>query len=247
MFSTLLESRAAAETPFGGTALSAGVHVVLMSVALALGAAREPPRLVLAPERISGYLPLPPSLQPAPEVGPRKRTPSPSAATRRTASRSVRRALRPPTVDVDVSALTLPAFTVEIDYIAQAVDFEELRRTGGVGRTAGGGGTSERGRSGGAYLAHQVEKVAVALPGSPQPAYPQSLLRRRRQGRVAIEFVIDTLGRVDTTSVRVLDSAHPMFTLAVRDVLPYLQFLPAEAGGRKVPMRVAQPFAFVIR
>jgi hypothetical protein len=38
-----------------------------------------------------------------------------------------------------------------------------------------------------------------------------------------------------------------MFTLAVRDVLPYLQFLPAEAGGRKVPMRVAQPFSFVIR
>lgn len=246
MFSTLLESRAAAETPFGGAALSAGVHVMLMSVALALGAAREPPRLVLAPERISGYLPLPPSLQPAPEVGPRKRTPSPSAATRRTASRSVRRALRPPTVDVDVSALTLPAFTVEIDYIAQAVDFEELRRTGGVGKSAGGG-TSESGHLGGVYLAHQVEKVAVALPGSPQPAYPQSLLRRRRQGRVAIEFVIDTLGRVDTTSVRVLDSAHPMFTLAVRDVLPYLQFLPAEAGGRKVPMRVAQPFAFVIR
>jgi TonB family protein len=244
VFSTLLESRAAAETPFGGAALSAGVHVVLMSVALALGAAREPPRLVLAPERISGYLPLPPSVQPAPEVGPRDRTPS-TSARQRTASRRVRRALRPPTVDVDVSALTLPAVTVEIDYVAQAVDFEELRRTGGVGRTAGG--TSERGHPGGVYLAHQVEKVAVALPSSPQPAYPESLLRRRRQGRVAIEFVIDTLGRVDTTSVRVLDSAHPMFTLAVRDVLPYLQFLPAEAGGRKVPMRVAQPFAFVIR
>lgn len=246
MFSTLLESRAAAETPFGGAALSAGVHVMLMSVALALGAAREPPRLVLAPERISGYMPLPPSLRPAPEAGPRTRTP-PSAAERRTASRRARRALRPPTVDVDVSALTLPAVTVEIDYVAQAVDFEELRRTGGVGKTAGGGGTAESGHLGGVYFAHQVEKVAVALPGSPQPAYPESLLRRRRQGRVAIEFVIDTLGRVDTTSVRVLDSAHPMFTLAVRDVLPYLQFLPAEAGGRKVPMRVAQPFAFVIR
>lgn len=247
MFSTLLESRAAAVTPFGGAALSTGVHVMLLSAALALGAGRVPPRLVLAPERIAGYMPLPPSVQPAPEVGPRNRTPSTSAATRRTAPRRVRRALRPPAVDVDVSALTLPAVTVEIDYVAQAVDFEELRRTDGGGKSAGGGGTAELGHPGGAYLAHQVEKIAVALPSSPQPAYPASLLRRRRQGRVAIEFVIDTLGRVDTTSVRVLDSAHPMFTLAVRDVLPYLQFLPAEAGGRKVPMRVAQPFSFVIR
>src|SRR5687768_14165372 len=140
---------------------------MLMSVALALGAARAQPRLVLAPERISGYVPLPPSLQPAPEVGPRNRTPSTSAATRRTASRRARRALRPPTVDVDVSALTLAAVTVEIDYVAQAVDFEELRRTGGVGKTAGRSSTSAGVSPNGVYFAHQVEKVAVALPGSP--------------------------------------------------------------------------------
>ena len=37
-----------------------------------------------------------------------------------------------------------------------------------------------------------------------------------------------------------------MFSLAVKNALPRMRFLPAEVGGRKVKQLVQQPFGFNI-
>ena len=59
-----------------------------------------------------------------------------------------------------------------------------------------------------------------------------------------VEFVVDTLGRVEPGSLQVLQSEHELFTSSVREVAPRLRFMAAEARGRKVRQLVRLPFRF---
>jgi protein TonB len=61
---------------------------------------------------------------------------------------------------------------------------------------------------------------------------------------VLVQFVVDTLGRVDSTTFHVLKSTHDLFTLAVEDVVFRYKFRPAELGGRRVKQVVQMPFGF---
>ncbi len=63
---------------------------------------------------------------------------------------------------------------------------------------------------------------------------------------VLVEFVVDTLGRVEPTSVRVVESDHPYFSDAVLRALPVYRFLPAEVQGRRVRQLVRLPFRFAV-
>ncbi|MDQ3697650.1 MAG: energy transducer TonB [Gemmatimonadota bacterium] len=78
------------------------------------------------------------------------------------------------------------------------------------------------------------------------PRYPEALRLARAQGSVRARFVIDANGKVRLRSVAVLSATHPLFEDAVRDVLPRLRFLPAEAGDRAVAVLVEQTFNFII-
>jgi protein TonB len=64
------------------------------------------------------------------------------------------------------------------------------------------------------------------------------------EGDVLVQFVVDTLGRVDSTTFHVLKSTHDLFTLAVKDVVFRYRFRPAELGGRSVKQLVQMPFDF---
>lgn len=105
---------------------------------------------------------------------------------------------------------------------------------GGPARPTGGEPHGER----------SVERPARTLRGSPEPRYPDALRRDRVEGAVRTTFVVDTLGRVETGSLRVLESAHPLFERAIRDVVGALRFVPAEAEGRRVRQLVEQSFLF---
>jgi TonB family protein len=64
---------------------------------------------------------------------------------------------------------------------------------------------------------------------------------------VLVRFVVDTVGRIDMTSVQVLQSTHDLFTRAVRDALESFRFRPAEARGHRVRAMAEMPFEFQIR
>ena len=66
------------------------------------------------------------------------------------------------------------------------------------------------------------------------------------EGDVLATFVVDTTGRADPASFKVLRATHQLFERAVRDALPRMRFVPAEVGGRKVRQLVQQPFSFAI-
>jgi len=94
------------------------------------------------------------------------------------------------------------------------------------------------------YLEFQVEQPVRQQVGSVRPRYPQALKKERVEGEVQAQFVVDTLGLIDTSTVKILTASHPLFADAVRQVLPELQFVPAEIHGHKVKQRVAQRFLF---
>ena len=92
-----------------------------------------------------------------------------------------------------------------------------------------------------------VEKPVVARADSPRPRYPELLRSAGVGGEVVAQFVVDTLGRVEVGSVRVLRATHPLFAQAVERTLPVARFIPAEAGGHRVRQLVQQPFAFAVQ
>ena len=99
----------------------------------------------------------------------------------------------------------------------------------------------------GGYFEFQVEKRAVPLPGSAPPRYPDELRKARIEGEVVAEFVVDTSGRVDPTTFKVLRSSHSLFTETVRTGLANMKFSPAEVGGRKVKELIEMPFNFSLQ
>ena len=95
-----------------------------------------------------------------------------------------------------------------------------------------------------AFLSFQVDKPAVQVHGSGPVHYPDSLKIAKVEGEVVAEFVVDTLGLADITSLRILRSTHPLFAAAVRDALPQMRFTPAELHGAKVRELLQRPFVF---
>ena len=71
-------------------------------------------------------------------------------------------------------------------------------------------------------------------------------MKRRIEGSVIVQYVVDTLGHADTTTFRVIAATHADFARAVKSTLPYMRFRPAIMANRLVPQLVQQPFAFKI-
>ena len=88
-----------------------------------------------------------------------------------------------------------------------------------------------------------TEKQARQLSG-PHPIYPMAMLNERRTGEVLLQFVIDTTGRAEMPTLRLLKSTNPQFALACRQALPNMRFVPAEYDGHKVRELVQLPFNF---
>jgi protein TonB len=97
------------------------------------------------------------------------------------------------------------------------------------------------------YFEFQVEKPVVQAPGSSAPRYPEILKSAGVEGEVLAQFVVDTTGRAENGSFKVLKTSHELFALAVKNALPGMKFLPAEVGGKKVKQLVQQPFVFAIQ
>ncbi len=97
-----------------------------------------------------------------------------------------------------------------------------------------------------AFSVVEVESAAERDPGSAAPIYPRHLMSNGIEGYAAMRFVVDTLGRVEAGSVRVLDATHPEFAAAVRAAMPGMKFTPARMGNRPVRQLAEQLFRFQI-
>ncbi|HWA57846.1 MAG TPA: TonB family protein [Gemmatimonadales bacterium] len=95
------------------------------------------------------------------------------------------------------------------------------------------------------FSAISVDSEVVRYP-SAAPIYPTKLLEQGVEGSVAAEFVVDTTGRVDLSTVRILISTNDEFGESVRTALAGALFRPAWRNLRKVRQLVQQRFSFKI-
>jgi protein TonB len=115
--------------------------------------------------------------------------------------------------------------------------------TGGHGGVPGGiiDGEQQRGSS-----EWTVNDILMNVLTPAKPRYPESLRSAGIDGRVLVQFVVDTMGRVDMNSVKILSATHDLFSRSVRDALGNFRFRPAESGGHRVAALAQMPFEFQI-
>jgi TonB family protein len=87
---------------------------------------------------------------------------------------------------------------------------------------------------------------AVALPENPKPTYPPGMLRRAIEADFPVEFVVDTTGKVEESTIRIHAHVPQEFADAVLHVLVRWHFRPALQHGIVVPRVGRQPFVFTI-
>jgi len=97
-----------------------------------------------------------------------------------------------------------------------------------------------------AFSSTEVEQGIERDPASAAPVYPKSLIQAGIEGYAAMRFVVDSSGRVEMATVRVLEATHPEFAIAVRSAMPGMKFAPARIGNRPVRQLAEQLFRFQI-
>jgi TonB family protein len=85
----------------------------------------------------------------------------------------------------------------------------------------------------------------AVLLSQPRPRYPATLQSAGVAGTVLVEFVIDTIGRVEAGSVRIIESSHPGFEDAARAAVLGARFQPARHGRQPVRQITRQRVRFV--
>jgi TonB family protein len=97
----------------------------------------------------------------------------------------------------------------------------------------------------GPWSTSAVEEPPVLLAG-PSLIYPELLRALSIEGRVTVETVIDTLGRPEPATVRLVESSHPGFEGPARDFVLGARFRPGRWHGRAVRVLVRVPIAFAL-
>lgn len=145
----------------------------------------------------------------------------------------------PTNIPVDIPP---PAENTRFD----AADFSGVGVEGGIARGVEGGT--------GPVITDQpyMEAVVEERPETrretcPTLRYPPVLQQAGVEGRVLIEFVIDTTGRAERNSLRVVSSAHNLFDGPAREVVTGCRYSPGRIQGRAVRTRVQIPINFTIQ
>ena len=96
------------------------------------------------------------------------------------------------------------------------------------------------------FTMFEVDATVERYPGSGAPEYPTDLAEAGVEGVVRVTYVVETTGRVDTTTIRILSSDHPRFTASVQTALGEMRFRPAKRRGQSVRQLVEQRFRFQV-
>src|SRR5687767_260789 len=210
MFSTLVESDARRGRRPGGTILSFVAHYGL--ILGAIYASAEARTIVQAPRQEK--------VQFIAEVAAKKPEPPPPELVV---------APPPPRRNaVLVAPVVIPTELPEIDLSQRPTDPGEFIAKGRGRADSSGVPHSTGGSENVAYFPFQVEKPVMQAPNSATPGYPDVLRRAGVEGEALVSFVVDTTGRVEPGSFKVIRATHELFAAAVRNALPRMRFFPAE-------------------
>jgi protein TonB len=239
MFNNLIETNAKKSRSIGGTLMSFIVHGGLIALAVVAtaqaGQQAEKPK----DEKVE-FVETPKDEPPPPEPEPERAPPPPPDVV----------AAPPPPKGFQVlqAPVEIPDVIPKIDLSKRAIDeadFSGKGVAGGTSKGVEGAPPAPIVDNNQTYFEFQVEKPVVSL-NNVAPNFPSMLQSQGVSGQVIAQFVVDTTGRVDVSTFKVIESSHDLFSSAVKNALPRMRFQPAEVGGRKVKQLVQQPFVFNI-
>lgn len=95
------------------------------------------------------------------------------------------------------------------------------------------------------FMENVVEERPEVLSG-PALQYPDLLRQAGIQGRVIVQAIIDTTGRAEPPSVKIIQSPNPGFDQSARSYVLRALFRPARVHGRAVRVLVNLPIDFKI-
>ncbi len=236
MFDNLIESKAQKQKRAGGAMMSAVIHALLITAAVygtlhASEALEKPKAEKVDFVQVKKDEPPPPKDQPKP--------PPPDVTVK---------APPPKGFQVLTAPIKIPDVLPDIDLSKKVTNEADFSGKGVAGGIAKGvvGGTPQKVDDNQTYFEFQVEKQVQPYPNNSAPRYPDMLRSANVEGEVLAQFTVDTTGRADMATFKVLKSTHDLFTNAVKAALPNMKFYPAEVGGRKVKQLVQMPFQFAL-
>lgn len=234
MFKNLIESRPSKQKSLGASMFSTLFHgaIIGLSVIATANAGSEPEEEVI--QKIDFV-----EVKKDEPPPPKEEAPPPPDLT---AAPPIAKGFQ-----VLAAPISIPDVIPEIDLSKELTNEDDFSGKGVAGGIAAGVVGGQVINTDQTYFDFQVEKPAASVPGSPGPRYPDILRAGGVEGTVLAQFEVDTTGRVNIASFRVLRSDHAMFEQAVRSALPNMRYLPAEIAGRKVKQLVQQPFTFALQ
>jgi TonB family protein len=244
MFDVLVASAAHREVRAGSVTTSMITHALLIILAVTVTrTALENPPVMAADPAMLLFVPKPPPPPPEPEV---RREPAAVATV----------AAEPPPKGFQtvVAPRDIPDIIPPVDLTQRPLDPRDFTGRGIEGGVASGvvGGTGSVNPDGGSDLSaiyeattkdDRFEQAIVVV--QPAPRYPAALAAAGIEGKVAVEFVIDTAGKVESGSIRVLQSSHRAFEAAAREAMTAAIFRPARLSNHPVRQLTRQSIRFV--
>ncbi len=123
-------------------------------------------------------------------------------------------------------------------------DFSGIGVEGGVfSGVVGGTGPVDFSQT---FLETAVDERPERLSG-PYPRYPEMLRQAGIEGFVLLEFVIDTSGRVEESTLKVLQSTNRAFEGPAKVVIRQSLYRPGRVRGQAVRVLVSQRIGFTIQ
>ena len=212
-------------------------HGLVIGLAIATTrAALNAPRVIPAEDAMLVFLPKPPAPPPAEPKEPRSGTIVSVAA--------------PPALGFQtvVAPTEVPKLIPPVDLNQHPLDPRDFTGRGTEGGVADGvvGGSVPVTMD---VIYEATADIAGFHPAvvlsQPMPQYPPALASIGLEGRVAVEFVIDTTGTVERGSIKVLQSTQPAFEAAARTAIAGSLFRPAHVRGVNVRQLTRQSVHFV--
>ena len=94
--------------------------------------------------------------------------------------------------------------------------------------------------------AEAIVEERPELLSAPPPVYPALLKHAGIQGRVILRAIVDTTGRVEPTSVRIIKSPSAAFNQPTKDWVLKALFRPARLHGRGVRVFINLPVDYTL-
>ena len=100
--------------------------------------------------------------------------------------------------------------------------------------------------TGGEVLSVDVVQEKPEMLSHPPLVYPELLRQAGIEGTVVVQAIVDTSGRIEQNSIRIMESPNPGFDQPAKNLVLKSLYRPARVYGHAVRVLIQQPINFTI-